>query len=397
MIRKSIPLLALLVAVSALAQTRGHAVPTPGPITAATVTGVVTSVDGNNVSLANGLVVVDVSQATITDDRGQQTTITPGSTIFATLKSSTSLQAANVIVTKIPEITLSGTVQSVDTSANTFQLLGVTIHTDSNTSFGGSHNIRKLSDLVTGDLVALQANAVGQTLVASSILALTPPQQIQPAVLHGTVKSIGTDSWVITDSHGADVTVVVNAQTKILGSPKVGDTVDVLASVDSANNYVAIVIALSPVTNSRLHFTGVVKQIGSKSWVIGPAVGLGPDTIVQVNANTKIVGDPKVGDTVDVVLDPTSALNVALSITLVSTTPTQHITGVVKSIAIASLGPNGPLQLWTIAPDGGGPDVSVQVTSSTTFPGTKPMVGDHVDALVQKSNDSYIAISITKQ
>jgi len=311
MIRKTIPALFLLIAISAFGQNRApNRNQTPGT----TVTGVVTAVNGTTISLANGLVALDVSHATITNDHGKPATIAPGSQIFAILSSNTSLVASSVIVSSQPQVTLSGPVQSVDASAGTLQLLGLTIHTDSNTSFGGSHNIRGVSDIVANDIVAIQANASGSSLLATAILVFAPLRQVFPTVLHGTVKTIGTDSWVITDTRRGDTTVLVNAQTKILGSPKVGDTVDVLANVDSANNFVAISISVSPVNNG-LHFTGVVKQIGSHSWVIGPGAGLGPDRIVQVTSQTQIVGNPQVGDSVDVVLDPNSALNVALSIT----------------------------------------------------------------------------------
>lgn len=312
MIRKSLTALSLLIAITAFGQSR---VPNRTQIPGTTVSGFVSAVNGSTISLANGLVKLDVSHATITNDRGGAATISPGSLIFAVLRSSNSLEAASVVVSNTPQVTLSGPVQSVNASAGTLQLLGLTIHTDANTSFGGDHTIRRLSDIVANDIVVVQANASGSSLLATSILVFAPMRQLFPTLLHGTVKNIGTDSWVITDTRRGDTTVIVNAQTKILGSPRVGDTVDVLANVDSANNFVAISIALSPVNNSRLHFTGVVKQIGDRSWVIGPAVGLGPDTIVQVNSSTKIIGDPKVGDRVDVVLDPNSALNVALSIT----------------------------------------------------------------------------------
>src|SRR5437899_8991556 len=288
MIRKAVVTLFLLVAATASAQHRVPVVPIPFPIPGATVSGIVTAVNGTTVMLANGLITVDVSQAMIADDRGSSATITPGSQIFAILRSTTSLQASSVIVTTVPQVTLSGPVQSINTSAGTLQVLGVTIHVDANTSFGGHHNIQGLSDIATNDVVQVQANAVGSMLVASSILVFSTTPQPLPAFLHGTVKSIGTDSWVITDSHRGDTTVLVNAQTKILGSPKVGDTVDVLANIDSANNYVAISIAVSP-QPIQTHLTGVVKSISATQWVIGPAAGLGPDFLVRVNAQTKIV------------------------------------------------------------------------------------------------------------
>ncbi len=316
MLRKFLGALILVVAATAWAQNRGRVVgPIPVPIPGSTISGFVTAVNGNTIELASGLVTIDASRATITDEHGVAvTTITPGSLIFAILRSGTPLQASSIVVTKIPQVTLSGTAQAVNVAAGTLQLLGVTIHANADTSFGGSHNVRGLADIVPNDVVQVQANAVGSSLVASSILVFAPMPQL-PTLIHGTVKSIGTDSWVIAAASGRDITVSVNAQTKIIGSPKVGDSVDVLANVDSANNYIAISIMLSPAPPTQMHLSGIVKSIGATTWVIGPAAGLGPDFLVQVNAQTKIVGDPKVGDRVDAVVQPGRDGFVAISIT----------------------------------------------------------------------------------
>jgi len=323
MIRKTFSaLVLLLVAFVAVAGNRGH-VSGPGQIPGTTVSGFVTAVSGSNVTLANGLVTIDVSHATITNDRGGTATITPGSLIFATVQSGTSLVASTVVISNTAQVTLSGPVQSVNASAGTLQLLGLTIHTDANTSFGGDHAIRVLSDIATNDVVVVQANNVGGALVASSILVFAPMQQVFPTLLHGAVKTIGTDSWVITDSHRGDTTVVVNQQTRILGAPKVGDVVDVLANVDSAHNFVAIAISVSPVGHAQSHITGVLKSkaitsgpFGSATfWTIGPSVGLGPDYVVQVTSDTKIVGDPQIHDRVDALVNITSQGLVAISIT----------------------------------------------------------------------------------
>jgi uncharacterized protein DUF5666 len=306
----------------------------PTPIPGTTVSGIVTAVNGSNVSLANGLVFIDVSHATITDDHGAAATIKAGSVIFAVLQSSTSLVASSVVVTSIPQVTLTGPVQAVNASAGTLQVLGLTIRTDSNTSFGGGHIVKGLSDIAVNDTVIVAANSVPPTplcqcagqLLATSILVFPSMPQMMPTLLHGTVKTIGTDSWVITDSHKGDTTVQVNAQTRIIGSPKVGDTVDVLATIDSAHNYVAISISVSP-SSVQIRLSGVVKMINPNLslspcpqngcviafWVIGPAAGLGPDFIVNQNAQTQLVGSPKVGDKVEVVM--TVPGNTAVSIT----------------------------------------------------------------------------------
>src|SRR5207245_2304746 len=83
----------------------------------------VTAANGVIVVLVNGLITVDVAEAMIADDRGSSATITPGSQIFAILRSTTSLQASSVIVTTVPQVTLSGPVQSINTSAGTLQVL----------------------------------------------------------------------------------------------------------------------------------------------------------------------------------------------------------------------------------------------------------------------------------
>src|SRR5213593_4097381 len=282
MLRKTLASFILLIAASASAQNRGRVVgPFPIPVPGSTISGFVTAVNGNTIEMASGLVTIDASRATITDEHGVAvTTITPGSLIFAILRSGTPLQASSIVVTKLPQVTLSGTVQAVSVATGTLQVLGVTIRVNADTSFGGSHNVRGLADIVANDVVQVQANAVGSSLVASSILVFAPAPQL-PTLIHGTVKSIGTESWVITASSG-DITVIVNAQTRIIGSPKVGDSVDVLANVDSANNYVAISIMPSPAPPTQMHISGVVKSISTTSWVIGPAAGLGPDFLVQV-------------------------------------------------------------------------------------------------------------------
>ncbi len=319
MFRKAIAAV-VFIAVSASAQNRGRVVvPQPFPTPGSTITGFVTAVNGTKIALANGLVVIDAAQATITDDRGAAGNlagITPGSLIFAMLRSGTPLQAISIVVSKLPQVTLSGTVQSVNASGGTLQLLGLTIQVDANTSFGGGHNVRGLADIVANDIVQVQANAVGSVLMASSILVFSPVTRL-PILIHGTVKNIGTDAWIITDSRRHDISVSVNAQTKIFGSPKVGDTVDVLANVDSANNFIAISITISPATTEQIRLTGVVKSITGTQWVIGPAVGLGPDFLVQVNAQTRIVGNPQVGDRVEVVAQRGREGLVAISITKV--------------------------------------------------------------------------------
>lgn len=326
MIRKAIAFAVLLTATLSYAQSRGHAVFAPDarggfPVPGTTVSGLVTGVSGSIISLANGMVTLDASGAKILSDDGvvaSLSSITPGSIVFAVLKSAESapnapLLALSIAVTRSAQVTLSGPVQSVDLIGGTLTLLGRTIHITADTSFGGSGG---LSDILPNQILQVQANAVAGSLVATSVLvfAQSPPPSIY---FHGTVKSIGTDSWVITDGRGKNVTVVVNAQTKIIGDPKVGDAVDVLISVDSSGANVALSIMKSNPPSTEMHITGRVSSISATSWTIspGPPGSMAPVFMVQVNAQTKIVGDPKVGDRVEVVAQVTRDGVVAISIT----------------------------------------------------------------------------------
>ena len=266
-----------------------------------TVSGVVESVDGNLVRLADGLVVVDASEAKIVVGRGREATaaqIEPGMLLFAAIRSDG--KASMITATRFGDATLSGAVDSVDVPAGTLVLLGTTIHIDDETSFGGFRNGEDLdlSDIVRNQLVQVQVDAVNGRLIAREVLVLAPvPPQI--GGLRGTVKTIGTESWEIETDHET-VTVVVNAQTKIVGSPKVGDTVEVLYSIDSANRKVAISIIRFeriPPPQKVVQFHGTVKSIAGEVWVITVD---GEDKSIKVNDRTKVTPNTGAGDLVQV-------------------------------------------------------------------------------------------------
>src|SRR5207247_4758168 len=76
---------------------------------------------------------------------------------------------------------------------------------------------------------------------------------------------------------------------------------------------------LTPLRIAPTRFTGFVKAIGATQWVVGlgPAGSLAPDFLVKVDKYTTIVGDPKVGDRVNVVGEITANGFAASSITKV--------------------------------------------------------------------------------
>jgi Domain of unknown function (DUF5666) len=270
--------LAVLLAVSASAQMRMHPSTPPntgsngmgmdtgsimnGAMPGAIVSGKVESFVGTTITLASNLVTIDAAQATIVVD-GKKTTVASiqsGDFIVATLKTANvlagmPLPATVVAVARQAAVTFVGDVQAVDQTSRTLTILGRTVSVDGNTAFGGPFAQKSLADVVVGAnaIVAanVAANVTGVKLVATNVMVMgmlsqQPPMGGQPkaTLLRGTVKSIAADNWVITTAT-SNITVLVNTQTKIVGDPKVGDKVDVMATTDSANKYVALAIMKS--------------------------------------------------------------------------------------------------------------------------------------------------------
>ncbi|HEX6095522.1 MAG TPA: DUF5666 domain-containing protein [Thermoanaerobaculia bacterium] len=275
-----------------------------------TVNGIVESVDGNFIKLAGGLVVVDASEAQVVVDRGREGSVAqiePGMLLFATIArenppSSHPVQKASMIsATHFRDATLTGTVQSVSTDPGALTLLGQTVYVDDDTSFGGFRRGEDfgLADILPNQIVQVQVDAVNGRLIAREVLVLSP---VLPQVgrLRGEVKSIGTDSWDV-ETETETVTIAVNAQTKIIGSPKAGDTVEVLYNVNSANQKVAISIIRfepAPPAPKVVQFHGTVKSITGSTWVVTEDAT--HERTFTVNERTKVLGNPRVGDLVHV-------------------------------------------------------------------------------------------------
>ncbi len=315
----------LLIATAALAQERSRVTTPPRPSAGRTVSGTVSSVAGSLILLANGLVTIDTTGAAISGDASSVSAIVPGSLVFAVIKdgdvaANAPLPASFVGVSRVSPVTLSGPVTSVDLANSTLTLLGRTIHVTAQTTFEGfpiGPAAHGLSDIVAGEVVQVDATGSAGALVATNVRVLVFPVRL--TIVHGVVKTIASDFWVIT-SDGKDVTVAVNAKTVIVGGPKVGDTVDVAANADSAGHYTAVSIIKSGFIvpgPGELHITGFVKTITATQWTVGlgPPGSMAPDVLVAVNEKTQITGNPKVGDRVEVVGTASTRGLVATSIT----------------------------------------------------------------------------------
>ncbi len=368
------------------------------PGSGTTVTGVVSSVEGNTVKVAENLVTLDATNAKITTDRGEPATIgsiTVGMTVVAvigggTIAPNATLPAIAIAVIRTPDVTLTGPVQTVDVAHNTFTLLGRTIQVNAQTRFGGLEHgnaTRGISDLLPNQVAYVQADVAGGGLVAT-LVQIMSPFPTPATVFHGTVKSIAADQWVITTREG-DVTVVVNAQTKIAGSPKVGDVVEVVATVDASHAYVAVSIVKSDLPARVTTVRGKVESIGDASWVIDTGA---TKVTVGVNAQTKVYPETKVGDTVEILAAVnadgtlTAIVIMRVPIMMPSMPVTQHYRAVVKVIEPAA---------WVVAVAETNREVKLQITRETKISGN-PAVGDRVEVVEVVQHDTHVAISITK-
>lgn len=305
--RKLFALALILIACSAFARTRPSSTPTELRTDGGTVTGTVSSVAGNQIRIAGDAIRLDASQAKIVVGRGRQGSIAdvkPGMQLFAAVRTPNPnpdaiVQATTITVTDPADVTLAGQVQSVDAATRQFMLLGAVVRVDDNTSYGGYRRQAGTSfaDIQPNVFVHVQADNVGGHLVAREVLVVAPaPPRISHA--RGTVQSIGADEWTIrTDNE--TLTVVINAQTRIAGSPKVGDTVEVTYNIDSANRNVAVSIIKFDATPAPMvrHWQGHVKSIGATEWIITTN---GTDEKFIVNQATNISPGLVVGDPVDV-------------------------------------------------------------------------------------------------
>jgi len=305
MSRKLVLLAIALFALTASAE-RTRSVASGKRSTAATVYGVVTSVEGNVIRFADGLVTVDATEAKIVTGRGgagSMADVTPGALVFATLRDSAAgsgpLPAEMIAVTRIADATLFGSVDAVDVAARTITLLGRTIHVTDETSFGGLRGDKSLSlgDVLPDQLVLVETEALGGQLVATSVLIMTPMAPPQVITTRGTVKGIAVDAWVIETKKEA-LTLRIEPQTKIAGSPSVGDEVEVLYRVDSSNANVAIAIVRIelPTDPFLRRVTGTIDRIEGDTWTIGGVA-------VKVTRDTKLEPFLRVGDTVEALVE----------------------------------------------------------------------------------------------
>jgi len=185
------------------------------------------------------------------------------------------LRATSVRVRSKNPFSLSGAVGGVSDDRRHVEVEGVSITVDDRTAFSGRNSsgqsIRSASDLRTGMSVrvSLTSSSAGD-LRASSLAAKEPePEPAEDQELKGTVDAIADGLWKI-----AGAAFVVDESTVFIGDPAVGDLVEVRFHPDGQGNNVAERIQKEDAKDDEFELRGVVEAIGETSWTISGQVVL---------------------------------------------------------------------------------------------------------------------------
>jgi hypothetical protein len=172
-------------------------------------------------------------------------------------------------------------------------------------------------DLTAGERVHVKAANVKDTLTATEVIvqdenANGGDDNGTDMAAAGVVKSVGTDSLVVTTAKG-DVTVNVDKNTIIrqganaltLGDIKAGDRVEAEGTKVDDHTLLATRIQVeSDHENESAEIGGVVKSVGASSLVVTTPKGdvtinVGTTTTITKQGKTIALGDIKVGDRVE--------------------------------------------------------------------------------------------------
>lgn len=311
----------------------GVALHPSSPMRVSTIDGTVSGVKETVLEVIEGQFRIDVANATITSgdrtlaDPVPATGIPVGARIVAqvlvgdavaAVSPPPPLQATHVVVFLPRDGQLASTIQGVDVAGGKFMMFFHSISTNAATKwsgFGPNGPVKGLRDLSAGMFATVFVVNSGEAsgvkgLLATSVEAwgtVKPPELIS---FRGPVQRISPTAWTI-----AGRAVIVDADTKILGDPKVGDTVDVLARVHNpppgslAPSYL---VALSIVKNTIIvppdpsdratEFDGTVESIPPVATAGGAPLGHWKISLrdVLVNGLTKLDSGIAVGTSVHV-------------------------------------------------------------------------------------------------
>jgi len=306
----------------------GIAPSSAGPTRASAIDGTVSAVQGTVLDVIGGQFRIDVANATITSGDGPLSSPIPatgipvGARVIAQVSVGDAVvavfppppfQATSVAVFLPRDGQLTSTIQGVDVAGGKFTMFFHPISTNAATKwsgFGPNGSVKGIADLSTGMFATVAVVNSGGGLLATSVEAygIFPPPRL--IAFRGPVQSIEAAQWQIDGR-----VVQVNAATKIVGDPKVGDTVDVLAEASTTSpgaGTAVIPVALSIIKTTVIvppgpgdraaEFDGTVESIPPSATAGGAPLGHWKISSrdVVVNGLTKLDSGIAVGTSVHV-------------------------------------------------------------------------------------------------
>jgi hypothetical protein len=274
-------------------------------------------------------------------------------------------------------LTIEGRITGVGNDGRSVSVLGVSIGLDAKTAFSGRGawgRVQSSGDLST-DMTAeitltaksggvLEASRVRVTGVVRRSTRMVSREPGEDQEFKGTVSAVNDNTWTIDGR-----AILVDDTTAFVGNPGVGDFVEVRFHLDAGGNAVADRIQKEDAVDDELEFRGIVEAIGEKSWTISGRV-------VAVDSATEILGNPQIGDEVEVRAD--RAADGSLKATKIhkedEADDEREFTGTVMAIGDAS---------WTIG------ETLVLVNASTAIE-DDPGVGDLVEVRADRAPDGTL-------
>ena len=286
------------------------------------VTGIVTAVDGSRISLLDGRITIDVSNAIVRSEYGpgDVADIRPGDRISAMVTreaAAPDLVARMIQIHSSSDAILSGTVEAVDTAGDTITVLGRTIRVTAATIIRGLGGLRheSVASILPGQEVRVDIDGSQPGLTARSILIVSPIPEMFGSVI-GVVESIENNVWTIRADR--TIRVTTTEETRIIGTPVVDDRVLVNFRTDAAGQHFALSITPAPEPPQRERvMRGTVLEIGETTLNLQTLQG--PVIIVLDSRTTFHGGRPVAGDVAHVYLrDAAPAIFIADRVVRVS-------------------------------------------------------------------------------
>jgi predicted RNA-binding protein (virulence factor B family) len=173
-----------------------------------------------------------------------------------------------------------------------------------------------------GDYAGVLAEETEEGLVAEHIMVVDAVR----AVIHfpGVIRSMDESSWVVATPAG-DKTITITEDTVMQGDePDVGDRVKVWASVTLEEELIATRIVVTD-TPSEVHFKGRIQEIATDYWIVARQM------VLITEETTIEGDEPSVGDVAEVWATPTEDGLVGTRILVTSLQQFSVIQGVIES------------------------------------------------------------------